>query len=415
MKLPRPRLPLLPLSPLLPLLSLSPLTSLAVALALALALGAPALPALAALAHHGAASGPGPRSTSKSALKSAQSATAAKKAKAAAAPRIVIDYVGEDIHFGDWQAVKAFEDDLVRRQGFTRDELDAIVAQTRFIDTAVELVKPAPPGKPKNWQAYSARFVEPIRIQAGVRFWNDNADALARAEATYGVPAEIIVGVLGVETIYGRDPGRFRVVDVLTTLAFAYPEAPNRADRMAFFRGELENTLLLARQAHIDPFSLQGSFAGAVGMPQFMPGNILKYGVDFDGDGTTDLRASAADAIGSVANFLVQHGWDRDATGAPAVRADVSPSQAWQALVGGLDARYQLAELNGAGVSPSLPLPPDRSYGLIDLQNGADPTEYWVANANFFAITKYNRSYFYAMSVIDLGRAIKLARENGSQ
>ncbi|MGJ7917664.1 lytic murein transglycosylase B [Massilia sp. LXY-6] len=335
----------------------------------------------------------------------------AAQAVAAAAPvRPRIDYDGEQVNFGEWQAVRDFEDEMVNRQGFDRAELDALVAKTRFIDSAVQLVKPAPPGKPKNWQAYSERFIEPIRINAGVRFWNENAALLERAEALYGVPAEIIVGIIGVETIYGRDTGRFRVVDVLTTLAFAYPEAPNRLDRMAFFRSELENTLLLARKENIDPFSLLGSFAGAVGMPQFMPGNILKYGVDFDGDGIVDLRNSAADAIGSVANFLVAHGWDRNATGPSVFPADVAPSLAWQPLLGGLEARWQPSELQGAGIVTRTSLPEQRQYGLIDLQNGANPAEYWVANANFFAITKYNRSYFYAMSVVELGRAVHLAR-----
>jgi hypothetical protein len=184
------------------------------------------------------------------------------KAKVRAAPRPAIDYDGEQVDFGEWQAVRDFEDDMVARNGYDRDALRRLVGQARFIDSAVQLVKPAPPGKPKNWQAYSERFIEPIRINAGVRFWNENAQALARAEATYGVPAEIIVGILGVETIYGRDTGKFRIVDVLTTLAFSYPDTPNRADRMAFFRGELENTLLLARKENIDPFSLLGSFAG---------------------------------------------------------------------------------------------------------------------------------------------------------
>jgi membrane-bound lytic murein transglycosylase B len=332
------------------------------------------------------------------------------KAKVRAAPRPAIDYDGEQVDFGEWQAVRDFEDDMVARNGYDRDALRRLVGQTRFIDSAVQLVKPAPPGKPKNWQAYSERFIEPIRINAGVRFWNENAQALARAEATYGVPAEIIVGILGVETIYGRDTGKFRIVDVLTTLAFAYPDTPNRADRMAFFRGELENTLLLARKENIDPFSLLGSFAGAVGMPQFMPGNILKFGVDFDGDGAVDLRGSPADAIGSVANFLVQHGWDRDAGGPSVFPANVASNLAWEPLLGGLEARYAPAELQAAGIVPQSALPDGRLYGLIDLQNGADPTAYWVANANFFAITKYNRSYFYAMSVVDLGHAIRVAR-----
>jgi membrane-bound lytic murein transglycosylase B len=384
-----------------------------VPLLLALAFGAgQASNAFAASSTHDAKS-------AKSTAKSAKSAKAAKhatsKAKAArvaaAAPaRPAIDYDGEQVDFSEWQAVREFEDEMVSRHGFDRAALRETVRQTRFIDSAVQLVKPAPPGKPKNWNAYSSRFIEPIRIAAGVRFWNENAGLLARAEAQYGVPAEIIVGIIGVETIYGRDTGRFRVVDVLATLAFAYPEAPNRNDRMQFFRDELAQTLLLARKENIDPFSLLGSFAGAVGMPQFMPGNILKYGVDYDGDGIVDLRGSPADAIGSVANFLVEHGWDRSQSGPPVFEANVAPSMAWQTLLGGLAARYTPAELQDAGVATRAPLPEDRLYGLVDLQNGGDATEYWVANTNFFAITKYNRSYFYAMSVVELGRAVKLSR-----
>jgi membrane-bound lytic murein transglycosylase B len=380
-----------------------------VPLLLAVAIGAGhASHAVAASSPHHA----GAKSTkSARSAKLAKAATKGKAAKAAPVPkRPSIDYDGEQINFGEWQAVRDFEDEMVSRNGFDRAELEALVAKTRFIDSAVQLVKPAPPGKPKNWQAYSERFIEPIRINAGVRFWNENAAQLARAEAEYGVPAEIIAGIIGVETIYGRDTGRFRVVDVLATLAFAYPESPNRNDRMQFFRSELEKTLLLARKENIDPFSLLGSFAGAVGMPQFMPGNILKYGVDYDGDGVVDLRNSAADAIGSVANFLVAHGWDRNATGPSVFPADVAPSLAWEPLLGGLEARYGAAELQAAGVVTRTSLPEQRLYGLIDLQNGADPTEYWVANANFFAITKYNRSYFYAMSVVELGRAVRLAR-----
>jgi len=387
-------------------------------LLLALAFGAgQASTALAASSTHHA-------KTAKTAAKSGKAGKAGKTVKSkgkagkvaaaaavtAAAARPAIDYDGEAANFGEWQAVRDFEDEMVATHGFDRAALDDTIRQTRFVDSAVQLVKPAPPGKPKNWTAYSGRFIEPIRIGAGVRFWNENAETLARAEAQYGVPAEIIVGIIGVETIYGRDTGRFRVVDVLATLAFAYPEAPNRSERMAFFRGELASTLLLARKENIDPFSLLGSFAGAVGMPQFMPGNILKYGVDYDGDGVVDLRGSPADAIGSVANFLVEHGWDRTNSGPAVFEANVAPSLAWQPLLGGLAARYRPAELQDAGVVTRTALPDDRLYGLVDLQNGADPTEYWVANGNFFAITKYNRSYFYAMSVVELGRAVKLSR-----
>ncbi|MBQ5948457.1 lytic murein transglycosylase B [Massilia sp. ST3] len=343
--------------------------------------------------------------------KPAAKGKAAARVLPAAAAAAVIDYDGEHMNFLEWQPVQAFIDEMVAQRGFARAELEAVFGKVRFVDSAVQLVKPAPPGKPKNWQAYSERFIEPIRVNAGVRFWNENAEALARAEAAYGVPAEIIVGIIGVETIYGRDTGRFRVVDTLATLAFAYPETPNQEARKAFFRSELANTLMLARERGGDPLDLLGSFAGAVGMPQFMPGNILKYGVDFDGDGGIDLRGSSADAIGSVANFLVQHGWNAEHRGPAVFAADVSPNRAWEDLLGrGLEATLRPEELQAAGVMLETSLPAGRLYGLVDLQNGADPTEYWVANDNFFAITKYNRSYFYAMSVIELGRAVKLSR-----
>lgn len=342
----------------------------------------------------------------------AMKARAEKKAAATALPAaaaVAID--GEHVNFLEWQPVRDFIDEMVNARGFERSAIEALFGQVRFVDTAVQLVKPGPPGKPKNWQAYSARFIEPIRIRAGVRFWEENAEALARAEAAYGVPAEIIVGIIGIETIYGRDTGRFRVLDALTTLAFAYPETANQDARKAFFREELASTLVLAREKGYDPLSLLGSFAGAVGMPQFMPSNILKYGVDFDNDGRIDLRGSAVDAIGSVANFLVQHGWNAEHRGPVAVRADVSHSMAWEPLLErGLSATLRPEELRTAGVATSEPLLADRLYGLVDLQNGADATEYWVANDNFFAITKYNRSYFYAMSVVDLGRAVRQSR-----
>jgi membrane-bound lytic murein transglycosylase B len=376
--------------------------------------------AIAASAHGDALAAPADSKARATQAKTKQAKAKRASAKAkkivpvaatAAAVTAVVDTDNEHVNFLQWQPVRDFIDGMVTQHGFERTALETLFGQVRFIDTAVQLVKPAPPGKPKNWQAYSARFIEPIRIRAGVRFWEENADALKRAEAAYGVPAEIIVGIIGIETIYGRDTGRFRVLDSLTTLAFAYPEAPNQAARQAFFRDELSSTLILARERGYDPFSLLGSFAGAVGMPQFMPSNILKYGVDFDNDGRVDLRGSAVDAIGSVANFLIQHGWNAEHRGPTAYAADVSPSRSWEPLLGlGLDATLRPEELRAAGVVTGSALPADPLYGLIDLQNGAEPTEYWVANDNFFAITKYNRSYFYAMSVVDLGRAVRAAR-----
>lgn len=332
-----------------------------------------------------------------------------KPAKKAAAKT---DYVGEAVNFGEWKAVSEFAAMMVAKHGFERSAIDATIAQVRFVDAAVQLVKPAPPGKPKNWQAYRALFIEPVRIKAGVSFWNDNAELIAKAEATYGVPAEIIVGILGVETVYGRNTGRFRVLDALTTLAFAYPETPNRLARMAFFRDELEQALLLARKEKIDPFTLLGSFAGAVGMPQFMPSSVLQFGVDADGDGIIDLRNSPADIVHSVAHYLATHGWDSRATGPLAYPANVSPNKAWEGLIGkDLVANLSAEQLQAAGVVANQPLPTGMQFGLVDLQNGAEATEFWLGNANFFAITQYNRSFFYAMSVIELGRAVKLARE----
>ncbi|WP_332847786.1 lytic murein transglycosylase B [Massilia sp. S19_KUP03_FR1] len=373
-------------------------------------LAALALLAAALAAPAGAAPEKHPKAT-KVLAKAKAKASAKKTAKAKPAAALAPD--AEAVNFSAWSAVQQFEEEMVAKHGFNRAELDTLFGQARLLETAVQLVKPAPPGKPKNWQLYSSRFIEPIRINAGVRFWNENAGLLARAEQIYGVPAEILVGIIGVETVFGRDTGKFRVIDTLTTLAFAYPEAPNRVARMAFFRGELENTLLLAQHAGIDPFSLLGSFAGAVGLPQFMPGSILKWGVDFDNDGRVDLRGSVADAIGSVANFLVVHGWKREDTGPAVFAAQVAPSRDWESLLGkGLTPHYRPDELSAAGVNTAVTLPPGRLYGLVDLQNGADATEYWVASDNFYAITNYNRSYFYAMSVIDLGRAVRLTRGN---
>lgn len=336
----------------------------------------------------------------------------AKRVVRKAAPKRVapaVDYVGEQINFSEWKAVNDFADEMASKHGFARAELAALIGQVRYVDSAVQLVKPAPVGKPKNMQAVRALMIEPIRINAGVKFWHEHAGALARAEQEYGVPPDIIVGILGIETVYGRNVGRFRVLDVLTTLAFAYPDAPNKTARMAFFRGELENTLLLARKQAIDPFSLLGSFAGAIGLPQFMPGSVLAHAVDFDKDGKIDLRTSPEDAIGSIANFLVKHGWKRNENGAILYRAHLSPGRTWEGFLNqGLEAKFDLAQLQSAGVATTNAPIAGRKYGLVDLQNGADATEYWVATNNFFAITQYNRSYYYAMSVIELGHAVKL-------
>jgi membrane-bound lytic murein transglycosylase B len=343
------------------------------------------------------------------------SACASSKAKASKAPPHAAAEQDEYVDFNEWQDVRAFADMMVEKHGFAHDDLKTVFKNTRHISSAIQLIKPAPVGQAKNWQAYRARFVEPTRIAAGLAFWNAHADALARAEKEYGVPAEIIVGILGIETMYGKNTGNFRVLDVLTTLAFDYPDTPTRAARMEYFRGELENALLFARESSIDPFTLRGSYAGAIGWPQFMPASIRKYAVDYDGDGRIDLRNSPDDAIGSVANFLVQHGWRR---GEPTVFPTTveTPLEdgkvGWPSYIGqGLEAKFTLADLKAAGVHPTVEPPQDMPFGLVDLQNGTEPTEYWLGAANFFAITQYNRSYFYAMSVIDLGRAVQAVHD----
>lgn len=348
----------------------------------------------------------------------AQPAATATMTAPAATPVIVVDNApvpppvtdSKSTSFLERMEVQQFMDSLIAKHGFERGQLENFFSSAQLTEKTIQLMRPAPPGKPKDWRAYRARFIEPIRIEAGRRFWKEHEQALSRAEAMYGVPPEIIVGIIGVETLYGKYTGRFRVPDVLTTLAFAYPDTPNRASRMDYFRGEVENLLLLARDRQIDPFTLTGSYAGAIGLPQFMPGSIRQYAVDFDGDGRVNLLESPVDAIGSVANYLKQHGWR---PGEPFVfPAQVSANrEEWDHLLKqGLVAKNTINELRQAGVRAPEGVPADLRYGLVDLQNGTAPTEYWLGTPNFFAITHYNRSYFYAMAVIQLGEAVKRER-----
>lgn len=314
-------------------------------------------------------------------------------------------------NFSQSQEVNTFIDAMVARNGFDRSALQALLNQVRYLDKVLQLIKPAASVKNKNWQTYRSRFVEPQRIALGVAFWDQHAVALQRAEIQYGVPAEIIVAILGVETVYGRDTGHFRVLDALATLAFHYPQSANRDARMAFFRNELESTLLLARDANMDPLSLRGSYAGAIGWPQFMPSSIRAYAVDFDGNGKIDLRTSPVDAIGSVANFLQSHGWQRDAPIVFPATVD-NPAHVAELLNHGMQANYNTDQIKAAGIVTEIALAPAQLFGLIDLQNGNAPTEYWLASNNYFAITQYNRSYFYAMSVVDLSRAVRIIHDH---
>lgn len=351
------------------------------------------------------------KKTKPAAVKKHKVATAATAPKKKPAPRRDPEGEPEFTNFGQWKSVSEFISQMSDEHGFDRSELNAQFAQIHYLDKVVKLINPPPAGKAKNWTAYRERFVEPMRIRAGLDFWRKYETELNRAQAEFGVPPEIIVGILGVETIYGRNPGNIRVLDALTTLGFAYPNTPNRDARMSYFRDELRQALLYARESQIDPFSLSGSFAGAIGLPQFMPGSIRRFAVDFDGDGKIDLRNSPADAIGSVASFLSQHGWTASLPLVYPVQVDTASESSWKPLIGiTLAATHTADELGRAGVSIPDTLPPTLMVGLVDLQDGERPTRYWVGSENFFAITKYNRSYFYAMAVIDLGNAIRQQR-----
>ena len=285
------------------------------------------------------------------------------------------------------------------------------LAQAQRLPSVERLVLPPSSPTAKNWAAYRARFIEPIRIQAGVRFWQNNRNALERAEREYGVPASVIVGIIGVETLYGQNTGNFRILDALATLAFHFPSAhPRAAARRAFFQRELEQFLLLTSRSGADPLSIRGSYAGAMGLQQFMPSSWAKFAVDFDGDGRIDLFGSPTDAIGSVANYFKAFGWrpgmpthypvtltpgqsDMDSLLAP----DILPTFSVASFVG------KGAALSGAALQHPGPL------ALIELLNGPDAPSYVAGTENFYAITRYNWSSYYAMAVIDLADAV--ARE----
>ena len=298
-------------------------------------------------------------------------------------------------------------DDFVRRMievhGFDDASLRRTFGGVRRNAQVLRLIAPPASGFRRSWEAYRSRFVEPVRIREGVEFWGSHAAALERAMAVYGVPAEFVVAIIGVETIYGRITGDFRVIDALATLAFDYPR---RAD---YFRGELEQFLLLARETDLDPFSVLGSYAGAIGLPQFMPTSVRNFAVDFDGDGRIDLRASATDAIGSVARFLAEHGWVR---GAPThFGARIAPDARLTPLLeAGIEPSLGAAELAAHGVSATDALPEATTVALIDLDTAGAPTTYVLGARNFYVITRYNRSSFYAMAVIELARTLRDAR-----
>jgi membrane-bound lytic murein transglycosylase B len=288
------------------------------------------------------------------------------------------------------------------------------VSRAQLLPVVVRLMQPAPTGTAKNWAVYRSRFIDPIRIAAGVKFWKQNEATLARAERDFGVPPEMVVGIVGVETIYGQQMGNFRVLDALATLSFDFPAShPRAADRTAYFRGELEAFLVAEHEKRADPTRPLGSYAGAMGMPQFMPSSIAKYAVDFDGDGRIDLVDNPADVIGSVANYFKAFGWTPGMPATYPVHFEEARLKKALLLAPDILPSFSTDSFVAAGAVPEGEgLRHKGLLALIELQNGADaPPTYVAGTRNFYVITRYNWSSYYAMSVLDLGQEVKAAME----
>ena len=297
-----------------------------------------------------------------------------------------------------------FIDKMVNKHGFDRQQLQEILSQAKRLDSVLRLmdnqapttsVKP-PSGPNGAWLRYRKKFITPDNVQNGVVFWNQYEDALNRAWQVYGVPPEIIVGIIGVETRWGRVMGKTRILDALATLSFNYPR------RAEYFSGELETFLLMARDEQDDPLNLKGSFAGAMGYGQFMPSSYKQYAVDFSGDGHINLW-DPVDAIGSVANYFKAHGW---------VKGDqvaVMANGQAPGLPNGFKTRYSISQLAAAGLTPQQPFGNHQQASLLRLDVGTG-YQYWYGLPNFYTITRYNHSTHYAMAVWQLGQAVALAR-----
>jgi membrane-bound lytic murein transglycosylase B len=301
--------------------------------------------------------------------------------------------------------VRAFIDEMVANYGFNRRSLRRLFADVRYQPQVIAAIS-RPVVSPPKWYEFAPRFLAPERVDAGVAFWREHEAALTRAEQDFGVAPEIIVAIIGVETYYGRYPGNYRVIDALTTLAFDYPR------RAEFFRDQLKQFLLLMREQRISPLTPKGSYAGAMGLPQFMPGSVRAYALDYDSDGSIDLAANPDDAIGSVGNYLLRHGWQR---GQPLMSPALIEEDAKEAAVAtaseGVSERRALAAWESAGVS-AFELPVDLApdpVGLLMLEEDGGPS-YWVVFNNWFVVTTYNRSRLYASAVAVLAQVLKDAR-----
>ena len=297
--------------------------------------------------------------------------------------------------------VQVFIDRMVSEQGFDRNELIAVLDNAERREDILELMR-KPAEKRLQWYEYRKIFLTQSRIDGGVNFWKENAGLLKQAAEAFGVAPQIIVAIIGVETRYGSNTGRHRVLDALATLAFDYPP------RSQFFTGELEQYLILAREEDIDILTTTGSYAGAMGYGQFIPSSYRHYAVDFDEDGKRDLWTSKADIIGSVANYFKEHGWT---AGMPvAVLADVQGDDYQKVLDIGYKPNTVLDAMRHDGITPRTPLPDELLAALIAFEQENGP-EYWLGFNNFYAITRYNHSPLYAMAVYQLSEEIRDAYE----
>jgi len=291
---------------------------------------------------------------------------------------------------------KAFVDEMVTEHGFKREEVVQLLSAAQRQQSILDAIaRPAEQAKP--WKDYRKLFVTNDRIQQGAIFWREHAQTLARAEREFGVSPAVIVAILGVETRYGRNTGNYRVLDALATLSFDYPP------RAPFFRGQLTEFLLMAREQKLTTEKLLGSYAGAMGYGQFMPSSYRKFAVDFNGDGVVDIVNNIDDAIGSVANYLKGHGWQHNAP--IVVRANVTAPLPEGLLKDTLEPVTSLAEYRVKGVTAAVPLPDNTNAALFMLEGDNGP-EYYLALNNFYVITRYNRSQMYSMAVVQLSEAV---------
>jgi membrane-bound lytic murein transglycosylase B len=299
--------------------------------------------------------------------------------------------------------VRAFIDSMSEEHGIDSSDLEDILGKVRYTPEAVRLIGPEPSSAPspaRSYARYRARFLTPALISEGSRFWFLHAQDLARAEAEFGVPSEVILGVLGVETAFGRNTGSFRVIDALATIAF------DGERRQEYFRDELKELLLLARDSGIDPLVLKGSYAGAVGLPQFMPSSYRRYAVDFDSDGVIDLLGSPADAIGSIASYMKAFGWVTGETPTAPIRL-ASGSEG--DFVSGLERVHEVSDAQSKGVVFSGRDPPAGLCSIFELPTPGKPSKFVAGFTNFEVVTRYNRSTFYASAVLELADAIRKA------